>query len=197
MRYLFSILLFVSAFSLSAQRFEILEGKLKNVKGITAYNVVFDYEGQKIQGFETEEAFLQDKMKKRENKEGKAEKFREDWYGDRTKYYEPAFVNYFNKRFEKGEIKVGKDIGAAYTMKIKTTWIYPGYAVGVAAEPAKISAVVTIFETANPSNVVVSIAFDKSIGIEQGQFDFSQGERIAGAYEKLAKNLAMQFKRFL
>ena len=82
-------------------------------------------------------------------------------------------------------------------MNIKTTWIYPGYNVVVGVEMAKISAIITIFETVNPENVVVSIEFDRSIGLDPAQFDFDQGYRIAGAYEKLAKNLTIQFKRFL
>jgi hypothetical protein len=39
------------------------------------------------------------------------------------------------------------------------------------------------------------IAFDKSIGVVK---DYRvQGDRIKGAYEKLAKNLTLQMKRFL
>jgi hypothetical protein len=167
------------------------------LKEITKYNVTFDYSGQNVQGFETEEAFLKEKMDKRKEKDGAAEKFKKDWYEDRENKYEPKFIEYFNKRFEKGEIKVGKNIDAKYTMNIKTTWIYPGYNVVAGAEPAKISAIITITETENPKNILVSLEFDKSIGLEQGQFDFDQGYRIAGAYERLAKNLVIQLKRFI
>jgi hypothetical protein len=64
-------------------------------------------------------------------------------------------------------------------------------------EPAKISAVITIMETDNPSQILLEVEFDKSIGLEVGTFDFDQGDRIAKAYEKLAKNMAMQLKRVL
>jgi hypothetical protein len=192
------ILLFLFVVSIaSAQRYNVLSGDLKKLKGITEYNVIFDYSGQNVQGFETEEAFLIEKMDKRKDKEGAAEKFKKDWFEDRENKYEPKFIEYFNKRFEKGEIKVGKNAGAKYTMNIKTTWIYPGYNVVAGAEPAKISAIITIAKTDNPANILVSLEFDKSIGLEQGQFDFDQGYRIAGAYERLAKNLVIQLKRFL
>jgi len=190
------IVLFLSASAAFSQRFDILSGQLKNLKGITEFNVTFDYKDLKVHGYDTEEAYLQDKMKKREDK-GTDEVFKAAWYADRESKYEPKFIEYFNKKFEKGEIKAAKNPEAKYTMNIKTLWIYPGYSVVAAAEPAKITAIVTISETANPSNILVSIEFDKSIGIEQGQFDFDQGYRIAGAYEKLAKNLSMQLKRFL
>lgn len=192
------ILVFLFVVSIaSAQRYKELSGDLKNLKGISEYNVTFDYSGQNVQGFETEEAFLKEKMDKRKDKEGAAEKFKKEWFEDRENKYEPKFIEYFNKRFEKGEIKVGKNTGVKYTMNIKTTWIYPGYNVVAGAEPAKISAIITIAETENPTNVLVSLEFDKSIGLEQGQFDFDQGYRIAGAYERLAKNLVIQLKRFL
>jgi hypothetical protein len=82
-------------------------------------------------------------------------------------------------------------------MIIKTTWIYPGYNVVANSQPAKLSAIVTVVETLNPKNEIVTIEFDKVIGLEQDQFDFDPGFRIAGAYEKLAKNITMQLTRFL
>ena len=192
------ILLFLFIVSIaSAQRYKVLSGDLKNLKGISEYNLTFDYSEQKIQGFETEEAYLKEKMDKRKDKDGAAEQFKKDWFGDRENKYEPKFIEYFNKRFEKGEIKAGKNLAVKYSMDIKTTWIYPGYNVVAAVEPAKISAIVTIKETDNPSKILIAIEFDKTIGLEPGQFDFDQGYRIAGAYERLAKNLVMQMKRFL
>ncbi len=193
----FTLLFLLVITLVSAQRYTILSGSLESLAGIPAYKVTFDYKGQNVQGFDTEEAFLNEKMDKRKNKEGEAEKFKQDWYGDREKYYELKFINYFNRRFDKGEVKISKDVEAKYTMNVKTTWIYPGYSAVAVAEPAKISAVITFFETEHPDKVLLSILFDKSIGIEQGQFDFSQGERIAGAYEKLAKSLTIQMKRFV
>lgn len=191
------LLLLTLSTVVSAQRFDFLSGKLQNLKGISEYNVTFDYTNQKVQGFDSEEAFLKEKMEKRKDKGEAPEKFKKEWYEDRVAKYEPAFITYFNKRFEKGEIKVGRNTEAKYTMDIKTTWIYPGYNVVAGSEPAKVSAIVTVYETKNPSNVLLSLKFDKSIGLPQGQFDFNQGERIAGAYEKLAKNLTIQLKRFL
>ncbi|HEU0136192.1 MAG TPA: hypothetical protein VFQ50_02785, partial [Flavobacterium sp.] len=69
--------------------------------------------------------------------------------------------------------------------------------VGIGKEPSKISATISVFETANPANVLLEVDFTKSVGLEPGTFDFDQGYRIAGAYEKLAKNMVIQIKRFL
>jgi hypothetical protein len=181
----------------SAQRFDVVSGKISSLKGISDYNVTFDYSNQKIEEFETEEAYLIDKMEKRKEFEGKSESFKKDWYADRENKYEPKFIESFNKRFVNREIKCKKNTDLKYTINIKTIWIYSGYSVVAVAQPAKISALISVFETANPKNILVQLEFDKSIGLEQGQFDFDQGYRIAGAYEKLAKNIAMQLKRFL
>lgn len=190
------LLLVLSTAFVSAQRFTVLAGDLKNLKGISEYIVTFDYVGLEVEGFETEEAYLAEKMEKREKYE-RSEAFRKNWYEDRAYKYEPKFMDSFNKRFEKGEIKAGVNRAAKFTMHIKTTHIYPGYAVVAGASPAKVSAIVTVFETMKPSNVLVSLEFKNTIGLEQGTFAFDQGFRIAGAYEKLAKNIVMQLKRFL
>ncbi|HEX9980529.1 MAG TPA: hypothetical protein VGB50_08180 [Flavobacterium sp.] len=194
MKKILILLLFTSV--LSAQRFNILNGKPDNLKGISEYNMVFDYSGMTVLGFDSEEAFLKEKLEKRKEKEGKAEEFEKNWYEDRANKYEPKFIEYFNNRFEDGKIKATRNPSAKYTMTVKTVWIYPGYNVGVGDEPAKINAIITVSETANPQQVLLTMEFPKSVGLEQGQFDFDQGYRIAGAYEKLAKNMVMQIKRF-
>jgi hypothetical protein len=194
------LLLFLISHITFGQRFDILSGKLENLKGISEYNVLFDYNDLQVNGFDSEAAYLKEKIEKRKNYDngkdlkGKAEKFEKDWYADRQDKYEPAFIDYFNKRFENGEVIVGKNSEAKYTMTLKTLWVYPGYELAQ-VEPAKISAIITISETANPSNILLAIKFEKSIGIIKDHRE--QGDRIAGAYEKLAKNLVIQLKRIL
>lgn len=172
MKYLFLLLFFINA---TAQRFDILSGDFKALGDIAEYNVIFDYEGMAIHGYESQEAFLKDKTEKRSAE--KAEKFANAWFADRSEKYEPRFIAYFNSRFEDGRVKTGKDPQAQYTMLVRTTWLYPGYGIGMGGEPAKISAIVTVFETANPSNVKLSVAFDKSIGFENKNYN-EPGDRI-------------------
>jgi hypothetical protein len=81
-------------------------------------------------------------------------------------------------------------------MSVQTTWIYPGYDVFIAKEPAKVSAVITVYETANPANTLVKVEFPHAEGLENA-YDFEVDNRITAAYEKLAKNIAIQLKRFL
>lgn len=181
--------------NLSAQRYEVVRGELANLKGITAYRATFSYDDLEIYGFASEQAFLEDKMAKRAANPGKAEKFRADWFAYRKEKYEPRFIAYFNKRFAQGEIVLFPgESDNPYTMHIKTTWLYPGYGIGIGGEPTKISALVTVFETAHPEHVLFAIKFDKAIGFEDKNLN-DPGDRISGAYEKLAKNMVLELKR--
>ncbi len=200
MKQLQFIVIFLVSSQLYSQRFTVLTGDLKNVKGISEYYCTFDYKGMEVNGFESEEAYLKEKINKRrqydngQDLKGKAVSFEKDWYEDRKNKYEPGFIDYFNEQLESKNVKAGTNPESKYTLALKTTWIYPGYEVAQ-VEPAKISAIITIFETANPSNVIVVVEFDKSIGLVK---DYrKQGDRIKGAYEKLAKSLTIQMKRYL
>lgn len=187
------LLLFLFITSLSAQE-KVLEGSFKALVAISSYNVVFDYSNIKVYHFANEDAFLEDKMGKREG--DKAEDFRKKWFADREAIYEPKFIAYFNERM-KGKVNVDKNANAPYTILVKTIWLYPGYNVGVGREEAKITAILTVYETANPANILLKVEYDKSIGIEPTEKSFNPGYRIAGAYEKLAKNFTMQLKRYV
>ncbi|MGK4568444.1 hypothetical protein [Flavobacterium sp. 3HN19-14] len=195
MKKIFFLLLLIAG-SVSAQRYETISGDFKNLKGITEYNVTFDYSKIVVNGFNSEAEYLDDKMRKRENVPGKAEQFKEEWYANRENMYKPAFISYFNKGFKDGEVKVGENPSAKYTMDISTTWVYPGYNAGTATEPAKISVIITVKETANPGNVLLAISFDKLLGLKH-DLGNTLGDRISWAYEKVAKNFTIQLKRFI
>ena len=180
----------------SAQRYNIVSGSFKSLKEISEYNMVFDYSQMQIHGFGSEEAYLEDKMKKRETREGSAEMFRNEWFGFRESKYEPAFINYLNDKLNKEGVSAGKNPAAKYTMKVNSTWLYPGYGIGIGGEPSKISATISVYETQNPAVILLEVEFDKSIGLENINYN-DLGDRISGAYEKLAKNLVLQLKRIL
>lgn len=187
-------LLFVSSLAM-AQKMKKVSGDFKNLKGIAEYNLTFDYTNLTVDKFKTEEDFLADKMKKREEK-GTSEDFKKSWFADRDNRYEPKFVESFNKRFDNNEVKVGEDLASAkYTMNVKTTWIYPGYNVGVMRSPAKINTTITISENANPSNVLLVVEYEKAEGNGAMGMDYDSGYRISEAYAKLAKEFAADIKK--
>jgi len=188
------LLLLVSSLGM-AQKMKMISGDFKNLKGITEFNLVFDYANLKVDKFDTEEDFLADKMKKREEK-GTGEDFRKSWFSDRETRYEPKFIESFNKRFENDEVKVVKNSASAkYTMTVKTTWIHPGFNVGVMRNPAKINTTIAITENANPSNVLLVVEYEKAEGNGAMGYDFDSGYRISEAYAKLSKELAADIKK--
>ena len=180
-----------------AQKLDVVSGDIKNLKGISEYQLEFDYSNLQIPKYDSEEDFLKDKMDKRDEKEeGTGEKFRESWFADRENRYEPKFIESFNKRFEDEEVSVGKDkTDAAYVMKIHTTMMYPGYNVGVMRQNSKIEATITVYEAANPSNVLFSGNYTKIEGYGAFGNDYDSGYRISEAYAKLAKEFAFFIKK--
>lgn len=186
-------LLVVAFISVTAFGQKVSSGNFGNLKGITEFNLVFDYAGLTVDKFKTEEEFLADKMKKREEK-GTADDFKASWFADRQDRYEPKFIESFNKRFD-GKVKADKNLSSAkYTMTIKTTWIYPGYNVGVMRQDAKINATITVTETANPSNVLLVVTYEKIHGDGAMGYDFNSGYRISEGYAKLAKEFARDIR---
>lgn len=190
MRFKFLVFIFLVFNSGYSQRFKIHEGKLEDLKNISSFMVEFNYENIKIHGFNSEEEFLKDKLDKRKNQPERARRFEESWFSNREKYYNPAFVNYFNQYFKDQACKIVSE--SDHLMRVNIIWIYTGYAL----EPAKISAIIDFYEVKNPSKKILSIEFDKVIGLEKKMIAVDEFDRVIGAFEKLAKNLAIQLKRF-
>ena len=177
---------------LIAQKAKVTKGDWGNLKGISAYNVEFDYSNLQIPKYDSEEEFLKDKMAKRDEDEpGSGEKFKKSWFSDREEFYEPRFIETFNDRYKDGAVKVGKDLDdATYTMKIHTTMIYPGYNVGIIRHNSKVELTITIFKTDEPDNVIFEADYTKIEGQGNGGFDFNSGQRIADAYIIFGRALA-------
>ncbi|TGV02255.1 hypothetical protein [Flavivirga rizhaonensis] len=179
-----------------SQKVKVKEGDFKNLKEITEYNLQFEYSDLKIPKYDSEEDFLKDKMKKREDKEaGAGEKFKASWFADRKDRYEPKFIESFNKRFEDGEVKATQNTAAKYTLLVKTTMMYAGYNVGIVRQNAKIEATLVVFETKTPDVILFSADYTKVEGYGAMGNDYNSGYRISEAYAKLAKEFAKNLKK--
>ncbi len=189
MKKLFLFALLVISVSVMAQRAKITAGSFSTVKDVPTFEVKFDYTDLKVDKFKTEEEFLADKMKKRDEK---GEEFKKSWFADREESYEPKFIESFNKR---GDVKIGKNNDAQYVITVKTTWIYPGYNVGVMRSDAKINAVVSIYQKSNPSNIIVSAEYKDVVGRGAMGYDYDSGYRISESYARLAKVLTEDIKK--
>ena len=194
-------ILFLTVFSY-AQKSKVLEGNYKSLKGVEVYNLVFDYSDVQIEGYNSEEEYLQEQMREMEKKEvGKGAKYRDEWFSDRAYRYEPRFVESFNEYFKKGEVKVVKNlIDSEYTMKVHTTYIYPGYHGGVVWKESKINAIIFVYKTKSPSEILLKVEVKGALGYYQGEkavlrgFAYHVGERIGFSYWSLGKYFAKRFR---
>lgn len=183
----------------SAQKITQLSGNFQNLKPITQYNMVFEYDGLRVDK-SSEDEFLADRMKKRESK-GIDQKFKNSWFADRQNRYEPKFIESFNKRFDKKQnVRADKNLqDAKYTMCVKTLWIHPGFNVGVMHNSSLIKTIVTVYETANPQNILSAAEYDRVTGrgifTPIGFMDYNSGYRISEAYAKLGKSVAAQINK--
>lgn len=189
------LLLFIASSSF-AQKAKVKKGKWKTLKDIPEYLVEFDYSNVEIANYESEEAFLKDKMQVREDKkEGNGERFKKSWFADRQNKYEPQFIDFFNNYHEDFQVKVSnQNENANYIMKIQTTFIYPGYNVGVWREDSKLRVTVTIYPIENPNNILFSANIKGVNGGGAKGFDFNSGDRIAYAYALLANYIAKKIR---
>ncbi len=191
---IFALLITSFAF---AQKSNILEGKWGNLKNITKFNLVFDYSNLEIPNFESEEAFLKEKMQMREEKkQGDGERFKKSWFADREDRYEPKFIESFNKRWSKNEVEVDKDLEEVqYVLNIHTTFMYAGYNVGAWRQNSKIDAILTVYDIKNPENILFKVKYTKAEGNGAFGNDYNSGYRISEAYAKLAKTFAAELKK--
>lgn len=187
--------LFLVTISATGQKLKIEDGDIKNLKDINVYSMVFDYTDLQIPKFDNEDAFLKDKMDKREEKKaGDGERFKESWFNDRPERFHPKFIESFNKRFDDAQV-MAQEEEAAHTMKIHTTKMYPGYNVGIVRHNAEIDVTITVYETGNGSNVLFSGSYKDVQGNGAFGNDYNSGYRISECYAKLAKTLAKDIKK--
>ena len=191
------ILLLFCTTVMVAQKAKVQEGDWKNLKGITKFNLVFDYSNLEIPKYDNEEEFLKDKMQKREEKKkGDGERFKKSWFADREDRYEPKFIESFNKRWKNNEVEVGKDLSdAEYTIKVHTTFMYAGYNVGVVRQNSKIDAVLSVYKNDDPNTVLFKVKYTRAEGNGAFGNDYDSGYRISEAYAKLAKTFAAHLKK--
>ncbi|CAL1516986.1 hypothetical protein [Chitinophaga sp. MM2321] len=171
-----------------AQKIKLVEGDLSPLKGEKKLNVEFTYDHLAVGKFDNEDEYVKKKTEEYNKKEaGKGDTWAKAWSSDRADRYEPKFDSLFS---ENGDMKAGSFSDAKYTLIFHTTFIEPGFNVGVARKNASIDAEAIIVETANRNNVIAKISVDNAPGRMFAGFDFDTGVRITEAYAVSGKKLA-------
>lgn len=175
-----------------AQKIKTKSGDLSSLKDQTSINVEYDYEGMGVGKFKTQEEYLEDGAKKREEKEaGTGQKFKDSWYNAQKVKYPEKFEELMNKGLEGKGMKISQNnADAKYTMIVKTTFTEPGFNVGVMRKPAFTNITINIVETTAKDKILCQITSENNPGQDAMGFDFDASFRIAESYAKCGKSLA-------
>jgi hypothetical protein len=180
-------LIIAVVFSVSAQKIVTETGNLEALKGQSNLNLIYNYDNLGVGKYATEQEYLDYKKGEYAKKDPKqAEQFEAGWKAARAKYYQPKFEELINKH--SGGISIlPSNTNAKYTLILHTTFIEPGFNVGVMKQAAYINVEYIFVETANPSNIIAKFSQKKIPGSQVGGFDFDASARIAESYAKAGK----------
>lgn len=189
MRYIKSILVIasVTAFTLqtNAQRIKVTDGKLPNLASEKSVHIDFTYENIAVGKFNKEEEYIKVKTEEYNKKEaGRGDNWAKSWEADKPGRFEPKFEELFTKY---SDLRLDKN--AKYTIIFHTTFMEPGFNVGVMRKNASINGEVLVVETANKNKVIAKLALDKAPGNSFWGNDYDTGARLAEAYAAAGKAL--------
>jgi hypothetical protein len=179
--------LVLMSFSLGtmAQKIKVASGKIKDLAGIEKIRIEYDYSDLGVGKFDVEEEYIAEKVADyNEDEAGKGDQWREAWFNDRPTRYEPKFEELFSKYA--AFLESGQNVDSEVVMQVHTTFIEPGFNVGVARKPASINLEVRFIQG---NKMVASILILNSPGGGAMGYDFDAGYRISEAYAKAGKSL--------
>lgn len=188
-----SILLCFMFTNVNAQKIKVVKGDLSSFKGITEIDMEYDYSEMGVGKFKTEEAYIEKKVTEyNEDEAGKGDAWEEEWHADKEKTYQPKFEQLFNIiMLDKGTgIEVGFFPSAEYTLILKTTFLEPGFNIGISRKDASINIEAMLVKSDDPDHVIVQINMDKVPGRGAMGGDFDTEYRIGEAYAKAGKEMA-------
>lgn len=192
------LLLFVALTTMvfAQNKLTVESGNLDILKDQTEVNV------QRIYGeplFQAENLTETDYLNKRhqETVAKKGEAAWKTWIDFWEQHVETIWTEKFVEGLNKSKkIKFSQNVETKYTLIIQPKWMYAGWQ-GFVTQPGKLSADITIVETANPSNIVATIKADKIEGVGSKVDYRMEYGRISAAYEKTGKEFGKELKKAL
>lgn len=186
-------LLFIAGLSLvsMAQKIRTESGDLSFLKGQTELNVKYDFSDFQVGGFASEGEYKKKKMKEYNEKEaGRGETWEKSWERDKKERFPNKFEELFDKGLT-GKIHAAQNNDkATYTLIVKTTFIEPGFNVGVMRKSAAVAFEYIFVESDDESKVMAKLKQPDVPGSQFGGYDYDTGSRISESYAKGAKMLA-------
>ncbi len=194
---LYVVLLF-STFTISAQKIKIISGNPKLFKQVKSYHLTFDYTDLKVGKYGDEQDYIEymkDDAEKR--KKGSSENWLKKWNDDRLNFYQPKFIDLFNKSLSLRNVKVDINLtNQKHELNLNSIFIEPGFNKNAKRSPALIDVIVTISEINNSNNQLV-ISMTGVPGKEIMGSYYPDYRRIAEAYAKCGKELAKYMSKVI
>jgi hypothetical protein len=180
----------IATFSSFSQKVVLKSGSVSALKGQTELNLTFNYDNLSVGKYEVESEYIDKKVADYNSKNpGTGDTWKAAWFNDRPTKYEPKFVETYNKYCGEYKADTGKT-SAQYTLDIHTTFIEPGWNVGVSRQDAIINATITVKETATGNEIAVVDVLNCPTYNSAMGYDFDAAFRIAECYSLLGKTIA-------
>ncbi len=167
---------------------KLTKGNLGFLKGQAKVAVEFDYSKLGVGKYKSEEDYINKKVAEYNKDEpGRGDKWKESWFNDRPTRFEPKFLELFNESSPNTKAEKGAD--RDYVMVVKTTFVEPGYNIGVSKMPAYVNFTIVFYKKDDRNNSLAEILMTKVPGSQFAGFDFDTGTRISESYAKGGKDL--------
>lgn len=176
----------VASVTVYAQKIKA-SGNLGDLGSVKEYKFDFIYEDVKVGKFDNEEEYIEKKVAEYNEKEpGSGDKWKVSWKEDRENRYHGKFEELFNDVLAKQGVKGERSIDSENVVKIYTTFIEPGFNVGVMRKNAMVSLKLVFLKGGQE---VGTMTVENSPGATALGYDFDTGLRISEAYAKAGKEV--------
>lgn len=194
---IFSFALLLLCFeSTYGQVFKTETGSLEALSGINRYKVVFEYaEDLKIPKYDSEEAFLETQVKKKNKKElGSGEDFKNQWITNRTQQFEPKFIQEFNFfNLKEKQVTVARNVSDYdFIMVVHTSLIDPGNSNFIFKKDARLEVTIRIYKSDTPNQILY---ITELVDVHSKSASLDDYDRIMSAYAELGRGLSKHLSR--
>lgn len=163
-------------------------GNLGELSSIKDYKFEFLYENVQVGKFKNEDDYIEKKVKEYNDKEpGKGDQWKNAWKEDRETRYHEKFEELFNEVLAKKGVTGKRSSSSDNVVKIYTTFIEPGFNIGVTRRNASINLDLVFLKDGKE---VATMKVLNAPGTTFMGYDFDTGLRISEAYAKAGKEIA-------
>lgn len=179
------------AFTTNAQKVKLTSGNLGFLKGEKTIATEFTYDNMTVGKKKKEADYVAEKVAAYNKKEpGKGDSWQKAWESDKANRFPSKFTELYNKNTSDVTPKANTHGEGKYKMIVNTTYMEPGWNIGVSRMPAMCNYHIKFVEAANPSTSLAEVDVLKCTGQTFGGFDYESGVRIQESFALCAKGLS-------